>query len=133
MNRIRPSRSQVGLLLVVIAVTGCSSDPTTDYIPDSTDARTALETALTAWQSGAAHGPITTSSPTLNVFDARWQAGQKLEKFEILEELPGKDRPEFQVRMQLAGKPEETLTYLVIGIDPLQIFRDADYKRATGM
>jgi hypothetical protein len=35
--------------------------------------------------------------------------------------------------MQLAGKPEETLTYIIVGIDPLQIFRDADYKRASGI
>ena len=133
MNRMIPSQSKVALLLVAIAVSGCSSDRTDDYIPDSTDARTALEIALNAWQSGAPYEPITSSSPTLNVFDARWQAGQKLERFEILEELPEKERPEFKVKMQLAGKPEETLTYIIIGIDPLQIFRDADYQRATGM
>jgi hypothetical protein len=130
---MNPSRSQVGLLLVAIFLSGCSSDRTTDYIPESKDARAALETALSAWQSGAAYEPITSSSPVLNVFDSRWQAGQKLEKFEILEELPETERPEFKVRMQLAGKPEETLTYIIVGIDPLQIFRDADYKRATGM
>jgi hypothetical protein len=133
MNRMTYSRSQIGLLLFTIAMSGCASDRTTDYIPSSNDARKALETALHAWQSGAPYEPITSSSPTLNVFDARWQAGQKLEKFEIVEELPGKERPEFQVRMQLAKKPEETLTYIIVGIDPLLIYRDADYQRATGM
>jgi hypothetical protein len=133
MNRICPSQSRIGLLLVAIALCGCSSDRTSDYIPSSESARTALETALNAWQSGAPYEPITTSSPALNVFDARWQAGQKLQKFEILEELPETERPEFKVRMQLAGKPEETLTYIIVGIDPLQIFRDADYKRASGI
>jgi hypothetical protein len=133
MNRINPTRTQVGLLLAAFALFGCSSDRTSEYVPDSKDARAALETALNAWQSGAAYEPITSSSPTLNVFDARWQAGQKLEKFEILEELPAEERTEFKVRLQLAGKPEETLTYIIVGIDPLLIFRDADYQRATGI
>jgi hypothetical protein len=127
------SRSRVGLLLVAIVVCGCNSDPTAEYIPKSDAARTALETALNDWKSGAPHGPITSSKPALNVFDARWQAGERLEKFEILEELPGKDRPEFKVRLQLAKKPEETLTYIIVGIDPLLIYRDADYERASGM
>lgn len=133
MNPMIPSRFPVCLFLAAFALCGCSSDRTDSYIPDSTDARSALETALNAWKSGAAYEPITSSTPVLNVFDARWQAGQKLEKFEILEELPETERPEFKVRMQLAGKPEETLTYIIVGIDPLLIYRDADYKRASGM
>jgi hypothetical protein len=133
MNRMIASRIWLGLLLAAIALGGCSGDRTAEYIPSSQEARTALDKALTAWQSGAPYGPITSSSPALNVFDARWQAGRKLAKFEILEELPETERPEFKVRLQLAGKPEETLTYIIIGIDPLLIYRDADYKRPTGM
>ena len=33
----------------------------------------------------------------------------------------------------LAGKSEEVNEYLVVGIDPLLVFRDSDYKRASGM
>jgi len=121
-----------GAALVVMAL-GCGGASTARYIPASGSARAALQTALTTWQSGTAHGPITSSKPEINVFDARWQAGKKLESFEILEEVTGQEQPHFQVRLKLEGQPEETATYLVVGIDPLHVFRDADYKKATGL
>lgn len=112
---------------------GCGDGGMTRYVPTSSTARKTLETALETWKSGAEHGPITTSKPAINVFDARWQAGGKLESYEIIEEIKGLEHPQFKVRLQLAGQPEETLTYRVIGIDPLLVFRDADYKKTTGM
>lgn len=112
---------------------GCGGSGTARYVPTSSTARKALETALETWKSGAAHGPITSSKPTINVFDARWQAGGKLESYTIIEEVEGEEHPQFTVRLQLAGQPEETLAYRVIGIDPLLVFRDVDYKKATGM
>ena len=67
------------------------------------------------------------------MFDARWQSGSKLERYEIIEEVSGKQHPHFRVNLKLAGKPEETTEYLVVGIDPLLIFREADYRKASGM
>jgi hypothetical protein len=112
---------------------GCGSGGTARYIPPQDNARAALQTALATWQSGEKHGPITSSKPEINVFDARWQAGKKLESFEILEAVTAQEHPQFKVRLKLEGQPEETVTYLVVGIDPLHVFRDADYQRATGM
>jgi hypothetical protein len=118
--------------LLGLCLTGCGNS-TARYIPSGNTARTALQTALTTWKDGTAHAPIKTGKPEINVFDARWQAGKKLESFEILEEITGQEQPQFKVRLQLKGQPEETITYLVVGIDPLLVFRDADYRRATGM
>ncbi len=87
--------------------------------------------ALQTWQSGVAYGPIKESKPVINVFDARWQAGKKLESYEILEEVKDTRQPEFKVRLKLAGTPEETATYLVIGIDPIQVFRDVEYNQSS--
>jgi len=98
------------------------------YIPANTTARQALETALKTWQSGTAHGPITSSKPEIHVFEARWRGGKKLESFEIVEQLTGQEHPQFTVKLKLAGQPEETTTYHVVGIDPLNIFGEADYK-----
>ena len=39
--------------------------------------------------------------------------------------------PEFKVRLKLEGEPEETATYLVIGIDPINVFRDVEYKQSS--
>ncbi len=111
---------------------GCGGDPTAKYIPNSEVAKTSLQTALTAWQSGAAYGPIETSKPAINVFDIRWQEGQKLESFAITESLSGREQPSFNVKIKLAKQPEQTNLYLVVGIDPLLIFRDVDYQKATG-
>jgi hypothetical protein len=112
---------------------GCGDGGTARYIPATDQARAALQTALSTWQSGEKHGLITSSKPEINVFDARWQAGKKLESFEILEAVTGKEQPQFKVKIKLENQPEETVTYLIVGIDPLHVFRDADYQRATGM
>lgn len=119
-------------LSLLCSLSGCSGKSTARYIPTVPSARKALETSLATWKSGTAHGPITSSKPAINVFDARWQAGSELESYEILDEVKGEDHPQFKVRLKLAGQPEETLTYRVVGIDPLLVFRDEDYKKATG-
>lgn len=86
---------------------------------------------LQTWQSGTAYGPIKDSKPAINVFEGRWQAGKKLESYEILEEVKNADQPEFKVRLKLQGEPVETATYLVIGIDPINVFRDVEYKQSS--
>jgi hypothetical protein len=122
-----------GFALAAVLAAGCGGNKTKDYIPQSNTARSALETFLKAWQSGAAYGPISSSQPAINVFDARWQAGQKLESYEIVEEVAGGEHSQWKVRLRLSGKPDEIESYRVIGIDPLNVFREADYARATGM
>ncbi len=126
----------LSLFTVIAAIamntSGCGGDPTAKYIPTADVAKAALQTALTTWQSGTPHGPIESSKPAINVFDLRWQEGQPLESFEILESLSGREHPSFNVKIKLAKQPEQTNVYLVVGIDPLLIFRDVDYQKATG-
>lgn len=120
-------------LLAALGGMGCRGKSIESYEPTSTAARDAVELALSTWKGGAKHGPITEVKPNINVFDARWQGGAKLESFEILEEVTGKQHPQFKVKLKVAGKPEETTDYLVVGIDPLLVFREADYLKASGM
>ena len=112
---------------------GCQSKSVENYKPASETSRKAIENALNHWKAGNSHGPITGLTPPINVFDARWQTGSKLESFEILDEVKGKQAPCFRVKLKLAGKKEETTEYLVVGIDPLLVFRDVDYAKASGM
>lgn len=112
---------------------GCGGDPYRRYEPAASTARQAIDTALSTWKAGTKYGPIQAGKPEINVFDARWQAGQKLESYEIVEEVKDQQHPQFKVRVKLAGKPAEDNVYLVVGIDPLLVFRDSDYKRASGM
>lgn len=131
MNRILALVVVIGS--VSIAAAGCGGKSTADYVPRADAARQAVETVLETWKSGAAYAPITSTKPAINVFEARWQAGKKLERYEIVEEVAGQEHPQLKVRIQLSGQAEETETYRVVGIDPLNVFREADYQRAIGM
>lgn len=121
----------VSLLAIVC---GCGGQSHDQYVPESSQARQALEAALNAWKDGKPHEPIRTSDPPVEMYDARWRDGQKLESFEVAEELSPDPHPAFKVRMRFAGSlQDEESTYFVMGIDPLLVFRSEDYNRATGM
>jgi hypothetical protein len=122
----------LGLLLA--AATGCGSSHA-KYVPSGSAARQALEAALTAWQTGqATPGKLTNLSPPVQVLDTRWKDGAKLERFEILDEET-KDGPRwFSVRLTLKEPAkEEVARYAVLGIDPLWVYREEDYRHLSGM
>lgn len=121
----------VAWMLLTTCFAGCGGGNThAKYVPSPTAARDALQTALDTWKSGAGLNPIPTSTVVINVYDARWRDRIRLQSFEILEEVPNSEHPEFKVRMQLKDHPEETISYHVIGLDPLHVFRDEDYKQS---
>ncbi len=124
------------LLLMFLLNSGCAPDPVQRFVPTPTDARQAVETALSNWKSGTKHGTI--SSPSLkvkiDVYDARWHdEKKKLESYRIVKEITGKPLPQFEIQLKFPGKPEETTIYLVNGIDPLQVYRESDYNKAYGV
>lgn len=108
---------------------GCGGNSRSSYIPKTPNARQALQTALDTWKAGTPHGPITSSKPAITVFEARWRDGKKLESFEIVEEVKDPDHPQFKVKLQLTGEPEAMTVYHVVGIDPLNIYGDEDFKQ----
>ena len=94
-------------------------------------ARSAIDAALKTWKSGAPLNPIA-GKPEINMFDERWRSGKKLEAYEILDEIAGREHPQFKVRLKITGSAEEVNEFLAVGIDPLLVFRDKDYQKATG-
>jgi hypothetical protein len=120
------------LLLAIVMLPGCGGKRLIDYKPSAQSGRQALESALKAWQSGAAYEPITSVKPAVSVFEARWRDGAKLESFEILEEVPSGEHVIYKVKLKLTGAPEATTTYRIVGIDPLNVWGEADYAQATG-
>ena len=124
---------RVASLTLFMLVLGCGASDR-KYIPSQSTARGALEAALKAWKSGAAHGTVKSFQVPVETFDARWQAGKKLEQFEILREEPSEGPKTFVVKMKLADdKEEQEVTYLVLGKDPLLVFRKEDYNKASGV
>jgi hypothetical protein len=125
--------SSLFVLIVSAALHGCSGGESVDrYIPETQKARASLEAALDAWKSGAPKKTIDAQGYKIDVFDARWRDGAKLESFEIVSEEAGADRPTYVVKTRIKGKDEEN-KYLIIGIDPILVFRDVDYKKANGL
>ena len=129
-----PFVAQAILFLWMAFTFGCGGSGEAKYIPSDASAKEALTVALKAWQSGQAHGPVTTFSVPIDPYDARWQDGKKLESFEIVREETLDDRKTFIVKMKVAGEEsEQEVTYLVLGNNPLMVFRKQDYDKASGM
>lgn len=121
------------LALGLLGLAGCSGHHNhSDYVPPEGKARKALETALSAWQTGQKIGTID-GTPALQPVDVRWTAGRKLGGYEILSTEPGEGLTWFSVRLKLTGPAkEETVRYVVLGIDPLWVCSEEGYKQMTG-
>ncbi len=124
------STSLIALLTLSI---GCGGATEKKYIPTTDVARGALEASLKMWKSGEKHGPVKGFPVPIDVYDARWPAGKKLQSYEILREEKTDGAKTFIVKMKVDGDKEETeLKYLVVGKNPLMVFQEKDYKKASG-
>jgi hypothetical protein len=122
-------KSLVIAIGMVSLASGCGKSES-DYIPSSHTAREALEAALKAWKEGSAADSIRLNEKPVSLVDSRWTSGKKLESYEIAEVPDSNPFPSFKVKMKLATDAAASETsYLVIGIDPLLIYRAEDYER----
>ena len=72
----------------------------------------------------------------MRVLDRDWRAGKKLASYEITGEVADMgDSPRlFRAKLTYADVKEPVETnYYVVGIDPLLIFREEDYRKVSGM
>ena len=121
----------IGLVHGIGGVAGCTSSVSEAdrFVPDPVVARQAVETMLDRWKAGATPSSIADRSPQLVVVDSVRQAGAKLAWFEILGEVPGESSRCLAVRLVMGDPPVETTTrYVVVGIDPLYLFRHEDFE-----
>ena len=72
------------------------------------------------------------ATPAVIVEEPRWKSGTRLENYEILEEVVGKEYPQFKVKLNIVGKPEVTDEYLVVGIDPPIVYSKEEFDRTSG-
>ena len=119
--------------LLVSLLTGCGAS-SARFKPTSDEARSSLETALTAWRDGKPYGSVV-ATPPIQVGDSAWQAGDQVESFEIGEELDDGDGTEqFVVAIKMKKPPgNQSVRYYVHGRDPVWIYREEDYKRMLNM
>lgn len=137
---MRPMRSLhlvILLTFVSAGVLGCGGTSTSSYVPKGNDAQDALKLALDAWKNGQTGEPAgkLPSGATVRGIDADWAAGRKLASYEIVKELPAEAEAaprKLVVKLTYEeGSPIEA-TYYVVGIDPVQVFRDKDYEKYFG-
>jgi hypothetical protein len=129
-----PMASQlVSAMLVLLAASaaGCQQRTKQDYTPSAARSRECLERALTQWQTGV-RDASRDGEPNVQLADSIHDQGGKLQRFEILGELPSEDGRRFSVRLALQ-KPEkeQDVTYVLIGIDPVWVIRLDDYEMFT--
>lgn len=118
--------------LAVLA--GCNSGGDTGrYVPPESSARQAVEAALTHWKDGATQpGELSVGSQKVQVVDQAWAGGLKLQGFEITSEETGSGGPRvFNVKLKTA-RGEQVTKYYVVGIDPLWVYAEPDYKKLIG-
>ncbi|MFM7057764.1 MAG: hypothetical protein ACKO2P_12670 [Planctomycetota bacterium] len=100
----------------------------TDYIPADDICLSALAKSLEAWCAGAGAGPVAGTTPIVHVTDSSRVKQRPLLSWQILGKVPGNAPSCFAVQLKLDQPVEERRErYVVIGIDPLWVFRHDDY------
>lgn len=121
---------RVRVLFVIFFLSGCQEGRTNaDFIPSSGQSQEALKVALDAWKAGIPSGPVPATSPVIHVTDSSRILGQTLDDYQILGEVPGNAERCLAVKLKLSNPTSEKRErYVIVGIDPLWIFRQEDYN-----
>jgi hypothetical protein len=118
----------MAVVAVALGVAGCGGKARS-FTPSEAVAENAVRRTLEAWKAGLPTGPLPDSKPVIHVTDEGRKPGQVLEDYTILGETRGTAGRSFAVTLNLAHPREEVKTkYLVVGIDPLWVFRQEDYE-----
>jgi hypothetical protein len=98
------------------------------YIPKEKTALAALEKALQAWQDGVEGETIDALDPCIQFIDSQRKRGQHLVRYEILGEASA-DAPCCYAARLVFERPaqEQTVRYVMLGIDPVRVIRHEDY------
>jgi predicted small lipoprotein YifL len=124
------------VIAMVAGLSGCTHKSPSAFTPSSDKGRAALDAALKSWMDGQQPGTVAgTSKPVVQVADSDWSDGQKLTSYEIVKDEPptGPGPRVFTVRLTTADGKAREVKYMIVGIDPLLIYRDIDYDKLSGM
>jgi hypothetical protein len=131
-NRTRASLA-AGLALAVLAGVGCSrGQRNEDFVPREESAKAALDAYLAAWQRGESSQTVGGTNPTVMVVDDTRLKGRVLKSYTILGTVPADAPICFAVQLSL-DKPQAEVRerYVVVGLDPLWVWRYDDYLMIT--
>jgi hypothetical protein len=124
----------VALTALLAAGAGCSRPQRNeDFVPAEDAARAALDAYLRAWVQGRTGGTVPdTSPPVIGVDELSQQKKRTLKKYTILGPTPADAPLCFAVQLSL-GNPDQEVRerYVVVGLDPLWVWRYDDYIMIT--
>ncbi|MFM7039594.1 MAG: hypothetical protein ACKO2L_17935 [Planctomycetaceae bacterium] len=107
----------LGLLLLVA---GCGGSETQALPLDEELARSSVQKALEAWQSGKKPADL---SPEITIGDPAWNAGRQLKSFQILRDEETSDGSNLHIRVQRTfgdgGDKAESKTIYIVGTSPV--------------
>ena len=113
--------------MVVGFLCGCH-DRAADFTPSRERAEAAMIKAMDAWQAGQPAGELPESKPLIHVTDNHHQRQRGLDEYRILGEKVTRSGRAYIVELTLKSPEEKVKTeYVVVGIDPLWVFRREDY------
>ncbi|MEX2315999.1 MAG: hypothetical protein WD669_02535 [Pirellulales bacterium] len=117
-------------LLFSISIAGCGSKKDfSRYLPPPELSERALDAALTAWRDGSQAPVVLDDKTRVEFVDDSRRPGQSLKEFRILGEVSRDAGRYYEVQLELDQPSKvENRRYLVIGINPLWVFRQADYE-----
>lgn len=130
---LQPFHSWVHFLigaLLVFCHFGCQpKDRTKEFMPSETAAEQAVLGALESWKAGEPAGPIKGTEPPAHLIDTHRQPGQELVDYEILGPVGNSSQRSYAVRCAFQNPTEEKrLRFVIVGIEPLWVFRQEDYE-----
>lgn len=118
--------------IAMAALAGCGSGAAP--LPTVKDARQALTDGLTAWKAARPSSSLAEVTPKIDFVDFEWKAGKVLSDFTIGSDAADQGTQIFSVSLTVAGEPKaKDVKYMVLGLDPVHIYRDEDYTRAMNM
>lgn len=121
-------------VLMLALVVGCGQrNPTAEeFIPPEDVVQSALDRCLGAWAKGESTSPVAGTYPPIHLIDGLRTKERKLLKYEILGPTPADAARCIAVRLTL-GNPSQEIRerYVVVGIDPIWVWRLDDYVMLT--
>jgi hypothetical protein len=120
------------MLMVPTALNGCGGGSTP--LTPAEVARKALQASLDAWKAGKPASSLADEKPSIEAVDFEWKAGKVLSDYTIDGETPGQGTQTFDATLTLKGATGPAkVQYMVLGLDPVRIYRDEDFNRAMNM
>ncbi|MDB5353398.1 MAG: hypothetical protein JWN86_4645 [Planctomycetota bacterium] len=126
-------RVQASALFALVILAGCGGGGGIAPVPSSDEARKSLQITLDAWKAGKPASSLEEGAPKIEAVDFDWKAGKTMTDYVIGDESPGEGTKTFGVTLTLAPGGTKDVKFMVLGKEPVRVYRDEDFQRMLNM